>query len=28
MQKKYREQEKEGIDARFSEVQMFMVVPK
>jgi tetratricopeptide (TPR) repeat protein len=28
MQKKYREQEKGGIDARFSEVQMFMVVPE
>jgi tetratricopeptide (TPR) repeat protein len=28
LQKKYREQEKEGIDARFSEVQMFVVAAK
>jgi tetratricopeptide (TPR) repeat protein len=28
LQKKYREQEKEGIDARFSEVQMFVVATK
>ncbi len=28
LQKKYREQEKEGIDARFSEVQMFVVAIK
>ena len=28
LQKKYREQEKEGIDARFSEVQMFVVADK
>jgi Tfp pilus assembly protein PilF len=27
-QKKYREQEKEGIDARFSDVQMFVVATK
>lgn len=28
LQKKYREQEKEGIDAKFSEVQMFVVATK
>lgn len=28
LQKKYREQEKEGIDARFSEVQMFVVATR
>jgi len=28
LQKKYREQEKEGIDARYSEVQMFVVATK
>lgn len=28
LQKKYREQEKEGIDTRFSEVQMFVVTAK
>ena len=28
LQKKYREQEKEGIDARYNEIQMFVVATK